>query len=626
LIQSIDTAEPPRVSSPYPPLYIPFKVVSPRLALALRDSPLSSNAVTITWALLLVAASVVLAFQHALLALFLVMLAILLDCLDGDLARCRNQPSISGTLLEQLAHWIGNMGLMAGVGAAILLADPKPGNVLLASMLAVVQSVYIAVVRQVRPEAANIPEHPLVCRAFRVIIKVNWNLSPIELPLVGALVAFGVTETLVLAITVALAVSSALIFVPHFILIRARDRRQWVMTDHRSDPLADLSSRYAAAILLTHFPVARWWTPGAPQLPSEVLTLMGRPPMDSGAPVLASAWRDLAALLPQLFRTSGRVLPLACPTEAALEAVIGTFCQPADEILVVGGRATILRWRTIAERLGVRVSHIEVPFGTSLPSSDLEAALTQHATVRAVCLPLSQVEDGGLTDLAGTAETLATVPGLVMVDACLGLCADDLHMDEWGIDIAVSSSDSGVMAPPGLSLVALGPRALEALDQPATGADSSGTYLDLRTHIAHTDRPVAPLPAPGLGGLYVSVQMIVSVGLDTILAHRRQVAERFRRGCVEEAGLKLVASHPSAACTVAFLPGDVPLAELQESIFAALRMVVASGSTPDGATALRFGHAGWLFQDDIDQAVEALAVAVRTARAETRVQTSRSSS
>jgi aspartate aminotransferase-like enzyme len=95
--------------------------------------------------------------------------------------------------------------------------------------------------------------------------------------------------------------------------------------------------------------------------------------------------------------------------------------------------------------------------------------------------------------------------------------------------------------------------------------------------------------------------------------------------CVEQAGLVLVAAHPTAACTVAFLPDDVPLAELQGGLFAARRIVVASGSTPYGATTLQFGHAGWLFHDDIDQAVEALATAVRGARAQTGAETSRSS-
>jgi len=127
--QPTDAAQPGLVSPPYPPLYTPFKFVTLRLAATLRDSRLSSNAVTVTWALLLVTAAVELAFGRTVLTFALVLVAILLDCLDGDLARCRRQPSRSGTLLEQIAHWIGNMSLTTAAGAVILLADPRPRNI-----------------------------------------------------------------------------------------------------------------------------------------------------------------------------------------------------------------------------------------------------------------------------------------------------------------------------------------------------------------------------------------------------------------------------------------------------------------------------------------------------------------
>jgi aspartate aminotransferase-like enzyme len=108
--------------------------------------------------------------------------------------------------------------------------------------------------------------------------------------------------------------------------------------------------------------------------------------------------------------------------------------------------------------------------------------------------------------------------------------------------------------------------------------------------------------------------MILGTGLDAVLAHSQHIAERFRRGCAQDAGLVPLAAHPSAACTAALLPDDVDLAQLQADLFASRRMVVASGSTPDGATTLQFGHAGWLFDDDVDEAVHALSAALDAGR------------
>lgn len=609
-------------SSPYPPLYTPFKLLSLRVAPLLRDTFVRSNALTIAWGLLLVAASVAVAFERPVVAFLLVMPAITLDCLDGDLARCRNQSSTSGTYLEQIAHWIGNMALMAGAGAAVLLADPSPRNIALASSLTVIQSIYIAVVRQVRSDAADIPEHPKLRSAFRLIIKAYWNLSPIELPLLAIFMVFGVTQGVVLAITIGLAVSSVLIFVPHFVLTRAVDRRQWAAAKTvRSDSFSSLWSRYAEVVVAKHFPDARWWTPGVPQLPTPILSVTGRQPMAPGAPVLGAVWRDLQILLPRLFRTSGRVLPLACPTHAAIEAVLASLCRPGEEILVVGGSTTIGQWRAIAEHLDLQVAQLEVPFGAGLDPSALEAALARHPDARMVCLPLCETDDGRRTDVATIAGLVGDSDGsrLVVVDASVSLCVDDLRMDEWGIDAVVSSSSSGIMAPPGLSLVGLGPRALAELEAPAAPSNHQrrGRYLDLRTHLAESVRPLAPIPTPTLAGLFASVEMILAAGLDTVLAHRQRIADRFRRGCVDEAGLILVGrdqAAPTDACTVALLPEGVSLPEFQGYLFASLRLVVASGTTPDGATTLQFGHSGWLFEDDIDRVVESLVACFDAAR------------
>jgi alanine-glyoxylate transaminase/serine-glyoxylate transaminase/serine-pyruvate transaminase len=54
-------------------------------------------------------------------------------------------------------------------------------------------------------------------------------------------------------------------------------------------------------------------------------------------------------------------------------------------------------------------------------------------------------------------------PALLMVDTISGLACADYRHDEWGVDVAISGSQKGLMLPPGISFNALSPRALEAL-------------------------------------------------------------------------------------------------------------------------------------------------------------------
>ena len=79
----------------------------------------------------------------------------------------------------------------------------------------------------------------------------------------------------------------------------------------------------------------------------------------------------------------------------------------------------------------------------------------------------------------------------------MGQCgpeSDDLQMDAWGIDVAVSSSTSGVMAPAALSLIAMGAGALASLDRLGTDVARPSGYLDLQNHLRRNDRPLLALP------------------------------------------------------------------------------------------------------------------------------------
>ncbi|MFI6348011.1 aminotransferase class V-fold PLP-dependent enzyme [Streptomyces sp. NPDC050560] len=597
-------AQIPGKTPPHPPLYTPFKWASARLTPRLRDSRLSSNAVTVTWGAFFVAASFALASEHRAAAALLVLLAVLLDCLDGDLARIRNQPSLSGTLLEQFAHWIGNMSLIAGAGAALLLADPRPRNVLLVSSLTVVQAVYVAVVRQIRPNAANISGHRALRRAFRAIVRALWLASPIELPIVAVLIVFGPASGTLLALLATLVCAGLAIFVPHFLLIRAADRGRWEKASE-APPGPDRAGAGARDA-----PEADWWVPGTPRLPGEMLALLGAQPVPAGSPFVRKARQDLDRLLPGLFRTTGRVLPLACPPEAAFESVVSALSTPTDRVVVAGGRSTVRRWRPVVEHLGREVTAVERAFGGQLDRSGLALAVAAEGPPPVVILSMADPEDGALTDLPAVLAAVREPASMVILDATLGLCADELRMDEWGVDVALASSAGGVMAPPGTCLLALGARALAVLDSGRPG--TTGGYPDL--HAAIADQRPAHLPTPALLSLRLGASLIQETGLDTVLAHRGELAERFRRQCAERAGLTPVAGLRTSACTTFALPQDVPPARLRENLWASARMVVGHGHTPDGTATVHVGHLGRLTTDDVDRAATALADAVVSAR------------
>jgi alanine-glyoxylate transaminase/serine-glyoxylate transaminase/serine-pyruvate transaminase len=87
---------------------------------------------------------------------------------------------------------------------------------------------------------------------------------------------------------------------------------------------------------------------------------------------------------------------------------------------------------------------------------------TAHA-IRAVCVVHNETSTGVTSDIAAVRRAIdaAGHPALLMVDTISGLASADYRHDEWGVDVAVSGSQKGLMLPPGISFNALSPTAIE---------------------------------------------------------------------------------------------------------------------------------------------------------------------
>ncbi len=84
-----------------------IRKVSIYITWLLLHTPLSANQATAIQALLGIAGAVLLAFggyKWSLLALFLIQLGYVFDCVDGEIARYRKKPTVNGIFLDSLNH------------------------------------------------------------------------------------------------------------------------------------------------------------------------------------------------------------------------------------------------------------------------------------------------------------------------------------------------------------------------------------------------------------------------------------------------------------------------------------------------------------------------------------------
>ena len=138
--------------------------------------------------------------------------------------------------------------------------------------------------------------------------------------------------------------------------------------------------------------------------------------------------------------------------------------------------------------------------------------------IQAVCVVHNETSTGVTSDIAAVRRAIdaAGHPALLMVDTISGLASADYRHDEWGVDVAISGSQKGLMLPPGLGFNALSPKAIAA----SRSARLPRSYWAWDEIIEMNQSGYWPYtPATNLlYGLAESLDMILAAGLDTVLA------------------------------------------------------------------------------------------------------------
>jgi aspartate aminotransferase-like enzyme/phosphatidylglycerophosphate synthase len=609
---ALEPADPSVGDRPYPPLGKPFKFVSRYLVRPLYRFPINPNSITIAWILLLVGCGYALAINAVPVALVLVVAAELLDCMDGDLARSRRRPSSSGTLLERVGHWTGTMSVAVGASAGLQLLQPGAWAILLGSILCVAQAVYLAVVTQVEiwTDFDDVDARKFQ-RFLHAIVKINYLLSPVELLLVALLFVFGIHSASIALASAFLLVSALLIFLPLFFIVLSNDENKWLISSSGDFPAASVAE---AENLLSSRLARVWYGTRYSRLSPQVLQLGSFQPMDPDASEFERVWRELHEDLPKVFRTTGRVVTLSGSGVAAMETAIGSLLRPGDRVLVIKSGPAGALWSDIARSYGAEVSELELRHDQPPDLERLKVFLAQHPALKAVFATLAEPDTGGVQDIASIGALVGGSGALFVVDAISGIAADDFRMDDWGVDLAIAASHGGLMAQPGLGLIAIGPAAEAKLDRYGGLAADRRYYWNLARHLESLDRSRVVAPTQIVEALHLSIRMILASGLERVLAHRYDVAVGFRRGCTEVLGLSLAAAHPSAACTTVKLPSEIKAGALRSLVLERYAIGIVAGTLPSGEETLILGHSGWVFRDDIYKAIEALALCLETLR------------
>lgn len=347
----------------------------------------------------------------------------------------------------------------------------------------------------------------------------------------------------------------------------------------------------------------RLLTPGPTPVPPAALRRASDQPLYHRDPDFRELLRRVTAGLQDVFRTTHPVCVLTCSGTGAMESVFVSLFSPDDTILTVNTGKFGERWVAMPRALGLTVVEMKLPWGETPDADALAGLLDATPRARAVVLTCNETSTGTMIDLPALAHAVrARSEALVVVDGVSAVGGLEFRMDEWGIDVAVTASQKGLMTPPGLGFVALGPRAQSAMAR----ASMPRYYLDLGRALKAFETGDTPwTPASTLiAALDESLTLLRAEGMEAAWARHRRLARATRAG-LRALGLTLLSKFPSDTVTAALLPAGVDWKELNARLRAD-GIIVAGGQGEFAGRLIRLSHLGFVTPDDLRIALGSL--------------------
>ena len=202
---------------------------------------------------------------------------------------------------------------------------------------------------------------------------------------------------------------------------------------------------------------------------------------------------------------------LAGSGTAALEASTGAATRPGKKLLVAKNGIYGERIETIGRRLGIPVVTVATPDLEPIDPSLVATALDADSDIDAVAVVHHETTTGLLNPIQeiAVAAKLRGVP--VLVDAISSLGAEELDLNEGGIDFLASTSNKCLHGLPGAAFVLVSPRGQERIAQ----VPPRSLYFDLGSYLhAQAKRTVPFTPSiPALYGLDAALDELRDEGL-----------------------------------------------------------------------------------------------------------------
>jgi alanine-glyoxylate transaminase/serine-glyoxylate transaminase/serine-pyruvate transaminase len=346
--------------------------------------------------------------------------------------------------------------------------------------------------------------------------------------------------------------------------------------------------------------------PGPIEFEPAVMQAVGMATTSHVAPDFIESFGHSLEMMREVWMApSGQPFIMAGTGTLAMDMAGSNLVEPGDTALVVSTGYFGVRYAELLKRYGAEITLLTAPAGEVVSPQEIEAELKrrQYKVMTFTHVDTSTAVRVDPEPLGRLGEKYGV---LTILDGVCSVAGEEIRQDEWKIDVVLTASQKAVGVPPGLALMVVSERAMQAWRERKSPAGSY--YCDwshwLPVMKAYEERRPAYFGTPAVNlvcGLEVSLGLILKEGMEERFRRHKRIGKMFRE-TMKSLELKMipVSDDVSANTLSAILyPGGVKAADFMRSISTS-DVILAGGLLPELKDKyFRVGHMGAVTAGDI---------------------------
>ncbi|MDX1596414.1 MAG: alanine--glyoxylate aminotransferase family protein [Nitrosopumilaceae archaeon] len=289
--------------------------------------------------------------------------------------------------------------------------------------------------------------------------------------------------------------------------------------------------------------------PGPTNVPERVMRAMYVPMINHRSDDFVQLYEPCVEKTKQVFKTEGDAVCLSASGTGAVEASVVNLIKKGDKVIIPVNGEFSSRLAQMIEWAGGETIKIETPPGQSPTFDQVKEAFDNNKDIKAFYCVWNETSTGTMIkyldkikDLTSRNDSFYVVDGVSIVGG------EELEMDKWGVDIAMTGAQKAFACPPGISPICLNARTKKyMMDNPP-----NTMYFNLPRYFKYYEESKHTPFTPALPLLYAyreALDIILEEGLDARIKRHRVCSEALYSG-LSAIGLTPFANEDSRSTVV----------------------------------------------------------------------------